>query len=721
MPENMKKKNIFVKSLRKIITSACKACFTFLLFLYFIFFIMAGPLAAGNVLNIAEDRHYPLKGTFLEILEDKKKNLTIEDAASSAYNEKFSINKQATINLGYTSSAYWIRFSLTNKFPEKKTFYLEVAYALLDYISLFSPEQGGYKETKYGQYILFNNREIKNRNFVYKIPMLPETCQTYYLRIETEDSFSIPMGLYTEKAFIEKEGTEHIVLGFLYGILVVMLLYNLSIYIFARDRDYLFLVLFIASFILYIMSENGLAYEYLWPSLPWWSKRAIPVGVSTVIITSSFFVRSFLNTRELTPWLDRTLLFFRFLGIIGIPVALGARYFHSIMYAVAVIALYAPVLIFTGCVSIQRGSRSARFFLTAWLFLLIGAIVYALKTFGLIPETYPAKYGVPAGAVIQMILLSIGLADKIYIMKNEVNDLNKNLEVKVRKRTEQLNAANEELAGTMKDIELINENLIKNNIELELSHKNAERDMELAINIQNKFFPGIKVDSKEWDIACRYMPASGVSGDLYEFYRYNENILGVGLFDVSGHGISAGLITLLAKTIIYNRFMEMKDKKINLVLESINESLITELKNVDNYLTGILLRFRGNKVEYVNGGHPDLLIKQGKTGNVNIVNLKDRDVRGMLLGVESLESRFNALTFEMEKDSQLLLYSDCMIESTNKEMKAYDMDNLIKAFSEAPSESAEEALEYILEDFYNFTDNPVLSDDLTLILMKKSV
>jgi len=122
------------------------------------------------------------------------------------------------------------------------------------------------------------------------------------------------MKLYTQDKFIEKERTEQIVLGLFYGILIIMMLYNLFIYSSAQDKNYLYLVMFILSFFVYILSENGIAYEYLWPGLPWWSKRAVPFFVSMVIITSSLFVQSFIETKRNTPRLDRTISLFRILA-----------------------------------------------------------------------------------------------------------------------------------------------------------------------------------------------------------------------------------------------------------------------------------------------------------------------------------------------------------------------------------------------------------------------
>ena len=93
---------------------------------------------------------------------------------------------------------------------------------------------------------------------------------------------------------------------------------------------------------------------------------------------------------------------------------------------------------------------------------------------------------------------------------------------------------------------------------------------------------------------------AGVSGDLYDFYLEDNVLTGVSILDVSGHGIASGLITMLARTIFYRNFAAGKEEDLSEILEKSNRHLIKEIGNVDYYLTGILLRFKQDSVEYVN-------------------------------------------------------------------------------------------------------------------------
>jgi serine phosphatase RsbU (regulator of sigma subunit) len=299
-------------------------------------------------------------------------------------------------------------------------------------------------------------------------------------------------------------------------------------------------------------------------------------------------------------------------------------------------------------------------------------------------------------------------------MYQNLSDLKDNLEDRVLKRTEELMFEKEK-------VEAMNETLIATNENLENAKIIAERDMKMAVNVQKSILPKEAPKVKGWDIAYAFQPMSGVSGDLYDFYHTDDTLNGIALFDVSGHGIASGLITMIAKPIIHRFFTRMKNSKLNKVLQRANEDLVEEIGNVDNYLTGIILKFNGDKdqVEYVNAGHPDLMLRN-KDRSVREVNDDENDFKGMFLGFKEFGSKFESLKFEMNAGEELLLFSDCIIEGKNSKNEEYGTDALMKSFSRAPDGSAEEILFYITNEFMKFIDHRNLDDDYTVIIIKKT-
>jgi serine phosphatase RsbU (regulator of sigma subunit)/HAMP domain-containing protein len=305
--------------------------------------------------------------------------------------------------------------------------------------------------------------------------------------------------------------------------------------------------------------------------------------------------------------------------------------------------------------------------------------------------------------------------------RKKLDDYALHLEEKVEQRTAELKSANEYLTATMGVMDAMNDELITANKELKEAERIAGLDMSMASNVQSSFFPKDPPRSDEWEITFLFRPMSGISGDMYDFYEKNGNILGLSLFDVSGHGIASGLITMIAKTVIFRNFHGIEDRKLHEIMESVNDELIKEIGKVDNYLTGLLLRFGGNRVELVNAGHPDPLYYSGKDGRVKVVDIKGSSIKGMFLGIEIMKGSFNTLSFTMNRNDMLLLYSDCLLESKNPSGEEFGLKRLVQALKETGAGDTKAILNGIAGALTEFTGTERLTDDLTVILVRRLV
>ena len=225
----------------------------------------------------------------------------------------------------------------------------------------------------------------------------------------------------------------------------------------------------------------------------------------------------------------------------------------------------------------------------------------------------------------------------------------------------------------------------------------------------------------EWDISFYFKPMSGVSGDMYDFYFDHENnLIGLSMMDVSGHGIASGLITMIAKSISTRIFSTKYTCKLGTILETINNELITELGNIDNYLTGIVLKFRDDVIEYANAGHTELLIKRADLNKTSIIKPSDNsEYKGMFLGLEAMKSKFDSLSFKAMKDDVLLIYSDCLNESANANGEEYGLERIIESLDSSPKGESKEILSYVINKMINFIGKDSFDDDLTVICLKR--
>jgi len=136
-----------------------------------------------------------------------------------------------------------------------------------------------------------------------------------------------------------------------------------------------------------------------------------------------------------------------------------------------------------------------------------------------------------------------------------------------------------------------------------------------------------------------------------------------------------------------------------------------EKANVENYLTGILLRITDSEIEYVNAGHTDLLCIDSKR-KVSVAGGANGSFRGSFLGIEGLPDNFETVDIPLEKNSCYIMFTDCLTESRNLAGDELGIELLQKILARAPQgTSAKQLLEYLIDIFEAFTEAVPLRDD----------
>jgi len=340
---------------------------------------------------------------------------------------------------------------------------------------------------------------------------------------------------------------------------------------------------------------------------------------------------------------------------------------------------------------------------------------------------YSLPYLSSIGWQLVIIALLFVLANRFSNTRREVEYLNIHLSDEVKKRTNELTESNSQLSLANQKLEESNQQLESTNMQLETANEqlesariSAEKDMKLAVHVQQCFYPRHAPKLSDWDIAYTFKPMTGVSGDLYDFFTTKDKLNGIALFDVSGHGIASGLVTMLAKTVIARLFTSDMNVKLSKLMKDINDTIVKEKGSVENYLTGLLIRTDNNKVQVLNAGHPTVFYR-AKNGKCYPVQSKDKDnsTFGGIVGIAGLEVNFKTINFNINSGDSLIMYTDCLSESRNKNGEEYTQDSICKSFAKSGDGDAKSKLDNVLNDFYDFTKDVPLKDDLTVIVMQK--
>ena len=245
-----------------------------------------------------------------------------------------------------------------------------------------------------------------------------------------------------------------------------------------------------------------------------------------------------------------------------------------------------------------------------------------------------------------------------------------------------------------------------------------DKELALASNVQKNFFKHEQTKFSDWILATYNKPMAGVSGDFFDIYNQGENLQGLGIFDVSGHGISSGLVTMLVKNIIYTEFYKGLNDNLKIVLERINQNVIKEKGDVENYLTGILIRLEGNNVNLVSAGHALPILYKAKEENIAFIKPSDQVAYGAI-GMRNVPVNYAEYNFTMEKGDESILYTDGITDAKNEEDQTYGKDKFLKSANRNIARPLSTQVECIISDIKNFTQNRKQNDDITLLILER--
>jgi|GEM_PF-2859567 len=354
-------------------------------------------------------------------------------------------------SFGYNKEKNWIRFKVSNQTSIRK-WVIQFDYPLLDFIEIFIERDGKIYSKKTGDTLNFNTRYLQTRLLNLELDLESQKESIVYINIQSEGAIDTGFKILTPMQASEFGRTESLAMGFYFGGLLLIAFYNLFVYFFLLDSAYLVYFLYVVTFFLFQSSLNGVLFQIALYDYPIFANK---------IVASSGFVTSFFISLFTYHFLK--LKFSRFITI-HIVLALSYQFLFSVLsffipYIIASKALTYNVLFnfllyfIYGIISWKRNAEGAKYFVFGWFFFLAGAIIFALKNVAIIPSNFFSINAVQIGSLLEVLFLSLGLANKIENLRRQSDHLNKNLQSEVDLRTAQYKEEKEKAESTLLELQ----------------------------------------------------------------------------------------------------------------------------------------------------------------------------------------------------------------------------------------------------------------------------
>lgn len=274
------------------------ATFTYLFNLFFVIILFttaclgAEKLEEGvDIIALTERPYY--------IFEDATNKVGINDLLK--YPKAFILANSLIPRNEHRNSAYWVKFEIIDSSSKYSEWFMEMYNYRIDSLEVFMVSNGKLLERKISGFSYpFNNKELPHKNFAFLLPKTDSGLLTIYIKVKSASRVDFYSVIKSAHYFLEYSYGEYITLGAMYGMLIIMILYNLFHLIILKDSLFFFYMNSIIGFLFHFLTKDGLGFQYVWFNYPdaqdhIYNFSVCFAMVNQLLFTWKFFEKQFFN------------------------------------------------------------------------------------------------------------------------------------------------------------------------------------------------------------------------------------------------------------------------------------------------------------------------------------------------------------------------------------------------------------------------------------------
>jgi serine phosphatase RsbU (regulator of sigma subunit) len=492
----------------------------------------------------------------------------------------FDVGGKKRTNLGIVSrlghdieqKSIWLKIVTSNRISEDRAYLLDF---LIEYDSILVYHvdgQGDIKEKKTGALIQASEKDFILKDLqAIQIDLNENEEQTFYVNIKDRKGPRMaPFIILSAVNYVAKfDRLERIILGAMWGMMIIVALYYLILFIFIKENSYIYHVFFILSFALALLHDSGYASELIWPDSSTLFDRLDSLIISLPVVFFLIFGISYLNLRESLKIWHKIVIADLLLILLLVPVSTifdlinpySDSEFLSIIYIVlAASLLIATIILITPAIlRIRHGFKPGWYFLSAnviFVALIIYYGSYGTDLFMSDITKVVSNASLHFGVIVQFLLFSLGMGQKIRTTEKEKREaqeriieqlkeneklkdkVNRELEEKVEERTREIVQQTAEIEAQRDELERQRDQLSEQQQEILDSINYAQR-IQTAVLPPEKLLKEVLPEH-----FILFKPRDIVSGDFY-WIRQIKNFTVVVAADCTGHGVPGAFMSML--------------------------------------------------------------------------------------------------------------------------------------------------------------------------------
>ena len=518
------------------------------------------------------------------LIEDAEGVLSLDEIIDKPDSD-FDIPKDDIANLDFTSSAWWMKFEVSNK-STHSYFVLETARPITNVVEFYEV-RGHNVENAFvsGDDLDYDNKVIPHNLNLFPMTIFPDQTKSYVVKMVSDgEVITLPVKISDKTEYFEKDGTLQYGYGFYYGLMWLVVIIYFFFFIILKDRTFLFYIVYVASQALLQLSLDGYAYKFFFHSGGYMANHFVIIIAGLTIIALLQYVSSFLELPKNNKLMQR--IFYGCQILVGLTIILSLIPGKTYEIAYPVINGVSLLSVILSVVAIYRLKYKKiqvdNYFAVAFTVLIVGAVIFILGNFNVIGDVEIAQSALKVSSGLEVTILSISMSNKYRRLQKEkeeaqaialksleeqnalVEGMNVKLEAQVKERTAEIAQQKEELAQ-------INEEILSS--------------IHYAKRIQTAILPSdAHVKKLLPQSFVFYRPKDVVSGDFY-FVEMAKPDDGKGptlsvfaAVDCTGHGVPGAFMSIVGNNYLTQGLTEPTVNNTADALNYLNQGVVKALR-----------------------------------------------------------------------------------------------------------------------------------------------
>jgi serine phosphatase RsbU (regulator of sigma subunit) len=241
-------------------------------------------------------------------------------------------------------------------------------------------------------------------------------------------------------------------------------------------------------------------------------------------------------------------------------------------------------------------------------------------------------------------------------------------------------------------------------------NERLQSEIEIAASIQRNLLPKEGPQFRGVSFSAHFEPTASIGGDYYDVFNIDKTRLAVAIGDVSGHGLSTGLVMAMVKAAITTLVEEGAEE--TALFHRLNDLVFRSTeRRAFMTLAFTIFDLEKGTIRHTNAGHlyPYLLREGQKPRGIEVPSLP--------LGVRSTISTHTA-EVDLQEGDAIVYLSDGIVEAQDEQGEPFGFDHLEALLSQSADRSPSTIRDQILEAVARHCGTRPADDDRTVMILR---